>query len=137
MNHVTDAIETRAVCLTFPNLLKGSLVDSPTHCSFVSNHQASSSPQQLVMARTKQTARKSTGGMLRSPSLSLFRRLPSFGLGKAPRKQLASKSAARKTASVSTPTCHIPSTQLTLVNVECHWWSQKASSVQARYRRSP
>ena len=37
------------------------------------------------MARTKQTARKSTGG-------------------KAPRKQLAAKSAARKTAAASTAT---------------------------------
>jgi hypothetical protein len=49
------------------------------------------------MARTKQTARKSTGGEF-LPILSLL--YPSFySPGKAPRKQLAAKSAARKTAS--------------------------------------
>jgi hypothetical protein len=53
------------------------------------------------MARTKQTARKSTGGEL-SPILSLLD--PSFySPGKAPRKQLAAKSAARKTASAVSP----------------------------------
>ena len=51
------------------------------------------------MARTKQTARKSTGGKLpcktysSTPSSHFF-----LFQGKAPRKQLAAKSAARKTA---------------------------------------
>jgi hypothetical protein len=51
------------------------------------------------MARTKQTARKSTGGELtRKIGLpDVFSLL--FSKGKAPRKQLAAKSAARKTAS--------------------------------------
>lgn len=50
------------------------------------------------MARTKQTARKSTGG-----KFYLFSPFPLVSLftGKAPRKQLAAKSAARKTAAVS------------------------------------
>ena len=51
------------------------------------------------MARTKQTARKSTGG--KSLYLaSAFSPVPQFTLhlGKAPRKQLAAKSAARKTS---------------------------------------
>ena len=50
------------------------------------------------MARTKQTARKSTGGTLthKASPPNVF----SLGSsGKAPRKQLAAKSAARKTAS--------------------------------------
>ena len=50
------------------------------------------------MARTKQTARKSTGG----ESTRDVGPLDVFSLcsqGKAPRKQLAAKSAARKTAS--------------------------------------
>ena len=51
------------------------------------------------MARTKQTARKSTGG--KSLHLPSHRCLNLFHLGKAPRKQLAAKSAARKTAAVS------------------------------------
>ena len=58
------------------------------------------------MARTKQTARKSTGGKLLLHHVYLlqitYRR--SLSVGKAPRKQLASKSAksaARKIASVS------------------------------------
>jgi len=53
------------------------------------------------MARTKQTARKSTGG--RHISSSRWWPPTHFlrSVGKAPRKQLASKSAARKTASVS------------------------------------
>ena len=49
------------------------------------------------MARTKQTARKSTGGKLTRKTCSF----PPSSLcfqGKAPRKQLAAKSAARKTA---------------------------------------
>ena len=60
------------------------------------------------MARTKQTARKSTGGKL--PSLTLWwlgvilTMLLSLS-GKAPRKQLAAKSAARKTAAVSSLLC--------------------------------
>lgn len=45
------------------------------------------------MARTKQTARKSTGG-------------------KAPRKQLAAKSAARKTATVSVIDCYFTQPRL-------------------------
>ena len=52
----------------------------------------------LSMARTKQTARKSTGG----ESTRDVGPLDVFSLcsqGKAPRKQLAAKSAARKTAS--------------------------------------
>jgi histone H3 len=53
------------------------------------------------MARTKQTARKSTGGahcsaVLRNPLLIVSRR----ATGKAPRKQLATK-AARKTAAAT------------------------------------
>jgi len=50
-----------------------------------------------LMARTKQTARKSTGGKLTCKTCSF----PSSSFcfqGKAPRKQLAAKSAARKTA---------------------------------------
>lgn len=50
------------------------------------------------MARTKQTARKSTGGTLthKGGPPNVFSLCFS---GKAPRKQLAAKSAARKTAS--------------------------------------
>jgi histone H3 len=51
------------------------------------------------MARTKQTARKSTGGKRASSYTLQFYPWPhSFFLGKAPRKQLAAKSAARKTS---------------------------------------
>jgi len=51
------------------------------------------------MARTKQTARKSTGGELNFAKW-VFPMFSHFVLkGKAPRKQLAAKSAARKTAS--------------------------------------
>jgi hypothetical protein len=55
------------------------------------------------MARTKQTARKSTGGKcFIIPFHFTIVSLVPF-LGKAPRKQLAAKSAARKTsAAVST-----------------------------------
>jgi len=49
------------------------------------------------MARTKQTARKSTGGELGLQQCAPFRLSPCLA-GKAPRKQLAAKSAARKTA---------------------------------------
>ena len=49
------------------------------------------------MARTKQTARKSTGGKRHVITLQLHRPYDPF-LGKAPRKQLAAKSSARKTA---------------------------------------
>ena len=48
------------------------------------------------MARTKQTARKSTGGQ--SFLLLSGLRVSDNAIGKAPRKQLAAKSAARKTA---------------------------------------
>ena len=52
------------------------------------------------MARTKQTARKSTGGkslyLALHPLTSVL--ILSVSLGKAPRKQLAAKSAARKTS---------------------------------------
>ena len=73
------------------------------------------------MARTKQTARKSTGG-------------------KAPRKQLAAKSAkssARKTA-VSLIALLSLSLSL-LLNVSCvgrRWWCEEAPSIQARNCRS-
>ena len=51
------------------------------------------------MARTKQTARKSTGGEYFNTTTSLVARLSIlFYSGKAPRKQLAAKSQARKTA---------------------------------------
>jgi hypothetical protein len=53
------------------------------------------------MARTKQTARKSTGGMLAPKQFRLRSSL--VHLGKAPRKQLAAKSAARKTSSAVSP----------------------------------
>ena len=49
------------------------------------------------MARTKQTARKTTGG--KSTSLVEMEMMLNGVAGKAPRKQLAAKSAARKTAS--------------------------------------
>jgi hypothetical protein len=53
------------------------------------------------MARTKQTARKSTGGK-HLHSFTCFPLVPHSLLrpptGKAPRKQLAAKSAARKTS---------------------------------------
>jgi len=56
------------------------------------------------MARTKQTARKSTGGKYLH---RLFCAQPDLShSGKAPRKQLAAKSSARKTAAaVSTVPC--------------------------------
>ena len=67
------------------------------------------------MARTKQTARKSTGG-------------------KAPRKQLAAKSQARKTAVRRL----VFATHLVLTTLlGRRWWCQEASSLQAWYRRSP
>lgn len=80
------------------------------------------------MARTKQTARKSTGG-------------------KAPRKQLASK-AAKKTAPSTgkrqLPTrsrlfCDLLSDHSTRVLVPLRYYrrSQEAPQVQARYRRPP
>jgi hypothetical protein len=72
---------------------------------------------QLAMARTKQTARKSTGG-------------------KAPRKQLAAKSAARKsTAAVSLPQL----TYLPGIDPELgrDWWCQEASSLPPRNCRPP
>lgn len=47
------------------------------------------------MARTKQTARKSTGGSLLAFCLLVVSDIRS---GKAPRKQIAAKSQARKTA---------------------------------------
>lgn len=51
------------------------------------------------MARTKQTARKSTGGKVAGSTLRRGWRLMMLHSGKAPRKQLAAKSsAARKTA---------------------------------------
>ena len=51
------------------------------------------------MARTKQTARKSTGGKLTCKTYSSVPfSLCFLSQGKAPRKQLAAKSAARKTA---------------------------------------
>ena len=73
------------------------------------------------MARTKQTARKSTGG-------------------KAPRKQLAAKSQARKTAAVSLLN-HLPfftwtHRSLTLFSLGYYWWREEASSFPAWYRRS-
>ncbi|KAH8832867.1 hypothetical protein DL96DRAFT_1583692 [Flagelloscypha sp. PMI_526] len=68
------------------------------------------------MARTKQTARKSTGG-------------------KAPRKQLAAKSQARKTAvRWHRFRCLLCLTRSLLGR---SWWCQEAPSLQARYRRSP
>ena len=51
------------------------------------------------MARTKQTARKSTGGEFTLPKLDFSMFSYIILKGKAPRKQLAAKSAARKTAS--------------------------------------
>ena len=51
-----------------------------------------------LMARTKQTARKSTGGKVAGSALRLGWRLTMLHSGKAPRKQLAAKSSARKTA---------------------------------------
>ena len=68
------------------------------------------------MARTKQTARKSTGG-------------------KAPRKQLAAKSSARKTAAVSGNFIGLP----LVLNILSgrSWWCQEAPSLQARNRRPP
>ena len=51
------------------------------------------------MARTKQTARKSTGGLFRALSWNFSSLIPFAG--KAPRKQLATK-AARKTAQSAT-----------------------------------
>ena len=68
------------------------------------------------MARTKQTARKSTGG-------------------KAPRKQLAAKSAkssARKTAvNIMTRFSLTLFTKLLFLAGRC-WWCEEASSFQAR-----
>ena len=71
------------------------------------------------MARTKQTARKSTGG-------------------KAPRKQLAAKSQARKTAAVSTlrrPA--LLQESYALYPQGGDWWRQEASPLPAWYRRAP
>ena len=54
------------------------------------------------MARTKQTARKSTGGKYFIDIMARGLRGLQQPAGKAPRKQLAAKSsAARKTAAVS------------------------------------
>ena len=70
------------------------------------------------MARTKQTARKSTGG-------------------KAPRKQLAAK-AARKTAPVRTALAYYPlNSVLISERADGNWWCQEASSFPAGYRRPP
>jgi histone H3 len=59
------------------------------------------------MARTKQTARKSTGGKLTRKAVPSQWFLTFCSLGKAPRKQLAAKSAARKTASAVSVLCLI------------------------------
>jgi hypothetical protein len=59
------------------------------------------------MARTKQTARKSTGGT--HQAVGFCHQSLTLPIGKAPRKQLASKSAARKTATVSTSSLLCPS----------------------------
>ena len=70
------------------------------------------------MARTKQTARKSTGG-------------------KAPRKQLAAK-AARKTAPVRPALAYYPPDSVLISErADGNWWCQEASSFPARYRRPP
>ena len=69
------------------------------------------------MARTKQTARKSTGG-------------------KAPRKQLAAKSAARKTAAVGLCFTYLGDLKLTMLLGQRNWWCEEASPFQAWYRRS-
>ncbi|KAF8958277.1 histone-fold-containing protein [Flammula alnicola] len=71
------------------------------------------------MARTKQTARKSTGG-------------------KAPRKQLATK-AARKTAQVRSPSSSASSGTSSSTfhlfplffsaTIDCHWWCQEAPQI--------
>ena len=68
------------------------------------------------MARTKQTARKSTGG-------------------KAPRKQLAAKSSARKTA-VRCVFSNIDLWSSPIIVVVCSWWCEEASQVQARNGRA-
>jgi hypothetical protein len=74
------------------------------------------------MARTKQTARKSTGG-------------------KAPRKQLAAKATkSRKSTAVSYFTLSAP--RLTRYSFmfsldPCDWWCEEASPLPAGYRRSP
>ena len=77
------------------------------------------SPTTLAMARTKQTARKSTGG-------------------KAPRKQLAAKSQARKTAAVSLR-LHIlhPSRSTVFALLGHHRWCEEASPLPAWYRCPP
>ena len=51
------------------------------------------------MARTKQTARKSTGG--KCPSRAIFGAYTQPHTGKAPRKQLAAKSQARKSTATA------------------------------------
>jgi hypothetical protein len=70
------------------------------------------------MARTKQTARKSTGG-------------------KAPRKQLATKQARKsaKSAPVSLPVAI--SSSLAHSPPLDYWWCQEAPSLPPWYRRSP
>ena len=72
------------------------------------------------MARTKQTARKSTGG-------------------KAPRKQLAAKSsAARKQPQVRVFSRLFATFRDLDVLTQCtgSWWCEEASQVPPRYRRS-
>ena len=85
------------------------------------------------MARTKQTARKSTGGSFPYYSICLYH-IPYLPTpGKAPRKQLATK-AARKTAAVRNVTilleCNLRH------GVDCHWRCEKAPSFPPRNRRS-
>jgi len=69
------------------------------------------------MARTKQTARKSTGG-------------------KAPRKQLAAKSSAARKTAVCCLLFHRPFKDLQSFTGRS-WWCQEAPSLQARNRRPP
>jgi hypothetical protein len=87
------------------------------------------------MARTKQTARKSTGGKLigiLGHSNVFLLRSP----GKAPRKQLAAKSAARKTASAVR--VFLISFRFNLILfVGGHWWCKEASSFPPGNCRPP
>ena len=93
------------------------------------------------MARTKQTARKSTGGKLARKTYSLPHP-PHFTFfqGKAPRKQLAAKSAARKTAAAVSVFYSLHMFYLLLshhASLGRHWWCKEASSLPPRNCRSP